>query len=315
MIGIFVAIFSFFAGATANLMDRFILTKRISDPLVYVFYVGIMNVGVFVLLPYSFFDISPMEGFVYLAVGFVSFVGILAYNYAFSLEEATKVAPVVIGFVPVFSLFYSIYFLNEALSRTDIFAFILLLAGSVLLVFDKKSFSQNSRRAFFLAVFTAFFLAIYAASFKYALSIRGDGHFLGVFFWTRLATLVSVLPLLFFKSVRESILGQRHKKVHTPGDSKIRTILIVIGTKSIGALSSVSVNYAFSLVSVAIVNSMAGLQFGFLFLMALFLSKKYPHILTEDTDKKTIFRKAISLAIMCVGIIILATQCSGCSGN
>jgi drug/metabolite transporter (DMT)-like permease len=315
MIGIFVAIFSFFAGASANLMDRFILTKRIADPLVYVFYVGIMNVGAFVLLPYSFFDISLSEGFVYLVVGFISFVAILSYNYAFSLEEATKVAPVVIGFVPAFSLFYSIYFLDQALSRAEIFAFILLLVGSVLLAFDKKTFSLNSQRAFFLAVFTAFFLAVYAASFKYALSIRGDGYFWGVFFWTRIATLVSVLPLLFFKRVRESIFGHADEKVVVPQKTKIRTILIVIGTKSIGALSSVSLNYAFSLVNVALINSMAGLQFGFLFIMALFLSKKYPDIITEASDKKTIFRKAVSLAIMCVGIIILATQCSSCYGN
>ena len=67
--------------------------------------------------------------------------------------------------------------------------------------------------------------------------------------------------------------------------------------------------FAISLAPVAflaIVNSMRGIQYIFLFIITLFISYFYPKILEEEISRKIFFQKIISIILIAVGLIILA---------
>ncbi|MCD4705917.1 hypothetical protein K8R61_02450, partial [bacterium] len=67
------------------------------------------------------------------------------------------------------------------------------------------------------------------------------------------------------------------------------------------------INYAFSINSVTLTHSLQGLQYTFLFLIILILSKKFPFILKEKITPFILTQKICAILLICGGLFFLIT--------
>lgn len=294
---ILIAIGAFFAGAGSNLADRFLLTKRVSNYLVYTFYVGLMSVFIIFLAPFSFFNLSLTELATYLFSGFIFLTALFFFFYSIGHEEATKVVPVWIGFTPCFALLLSYYFLNQPLTQNELMAFIFLVFGGVLMAYKKNS-PAGTWTVFLAVVLSSFLLALNDTILKYIFTVYSHRPFVGIFYWTRMGGLVTAMFLLFLPGIRKAVMFKETGR-------SMNTGLVFMSGKIAGSLSSILLVYAVSLGNIAIINSLKGLQYGFLFIGTLFLSKKYPNIIKEQFTKKDVLQKITAFSLITAGLVIL----------
>ena len=79
-------------------------------------------------------------------------------------------------------------------------------------------------------------------------------------------------------------------------------------SQSAGAIAGFLQNYAISLAPVeylAIMNSLRGIQYVFLFMITLFFSLLLPHVFKEKISQKIVIKKSISILLIVVGLAIL----------
>jgi uncharacterized membrane protein len=264
---------------------------------VYAFYIDIASIVAVVLAPFAFYDISVAELFLYFCVGAAFFGGLTLYYYVLSKEEVTRIAPVIAGFYPVFILLLNNYFLGQSLRSSEYIAFVLLVAGSMLAVWHKNGVARSGR-ILLMAVAVAGLYAVSDALFKSAFI---DGRsFVGALFWTKVLAVPLALLLLIFPRVRRDVFGVGAKKDHA-----VERGVLVVMNKVFGGLASITYRYALFYGNIAIISAMSGLQYIFLFLLAVFFSKKYPHLLEEPLTAGIVGQKLASFALIGVGIAVL----------
>lgn len=144
---ILIAIVAYFFHAATAIIDKFLLEKRISRPSTYAFWVGIFSIFALLLSPLGFF-IPPLREFL-LAVlsGFLSVFAFYTFFLILQKSEASRIAPVIGGFSPVFVLLLSHFFLGESLEWIEFAAFFILIAGGVLIslaIHPVRSSAKNS---------------------------------------------------------------------------------------------------------------------------------------------------------------------------
>jgi|GEM_PF-3085050 len=297
MIGILAAISANFIGSCNNLLDKFVLSKKIRNFLVYAFYIDIASIVAIVLAPFAFYDVSAAELFLYFCVGAAFFGGLTLYYYVLSKEEVTRIAPIIAGFYPVFILLFNNFFLGLSLRNSEYIAFALMVAGSMLAVWHKNGIARSGK----ILVLSVAVAGLYAASDALFKSAFIDGRsFVGTLFWTKVLSVPLALLLLIIPRVRHNVFGVGAKR-----DRAVERGVLVVMNKVFGGLASILYRYALFYGNIAIISAMGGLQYVFLFLLAIFFSKKYPHLLEEPLTAGVVAQKLASFALIGSGIAIL----------
>ena len=214
------------------------------------------------------------------------------------------------GATPVFTIILSRSVLNEVLSGRQWLALALLILGTVLIswfpsshdLWDKvKSWfsleSINQRLGLAAAISAAFILAVFFIGSKY-LYLTQD--FMSAFIWIRLGSALMVLSLLWPREYRQEI-GQAFKKLKT-GSGRF----IFFGTQLLAAGGFTLQNYALALGSVALVNALQGVQYGFLLILVTLLSVFYPQAFKENISRNIIIKKVLAVLIIATGLYLIA---------
>jgi hypothetical protein len=84
--------------------------------------------------------------------------------------------------------------------------------------------------------------------------------------------------------------------------------MFFLGSQVCGGAGNLLQSFAISLAPVAflaVVNSLKGIQFIFLFLLTLFLSYFYPKILKEEISRVVIFKKLLAIFLIAMGLAFL----------
>ncbi len=303
MLWLYITILAYFLNAISITIDKFLITKEIPKPAAYTFNIGMLNIFiVLVLLPWSFHWLTPRQIFWALSGGAL-FTAALYFMYqALKRYEASRLAPYIGSLNPLFIFVLASLFLGETLTHRQLIAFFLILIGGFLISWEFSSPQEKrslSRKDYFfifsLATLSAF---LFAASYTITKYVYDFTNFLNGFVWTRFGLILGALFLLIFPKHRQEIKEERHTTKPKAG------ALFLFG-QSMGGLSYLLVNYAFSLNSVTLVQGMQGLQYGFLFLITLVLSKKFPQIIKEKTSPKILAQKIIALIILGIGLYFL----------
>jgi drug/metabolite transporter (DMT)-like permease len=293
-----VVIVAYFLNSIAMVIDRRLLTKTIPDALVYTFYIGVLSIfflpfflalGIIVPTPLILF-------FSFLGGGFFILALFLMYQ-ALSREEVSKVIPFIGGLSPVFIFLLAVFFLGEILTYEEILAFFLILSGGFLVSLKiKRHSSLFPTKVLKLALFSAFFFAFSYVLTKY---IYNQIDFVSGFFWIRLGAVITVLALLIlpgsFGRIRKNF--NKNKKKTSP--------IFLVG-QLCGGLSMLFLSFALSLAPVTLVNSLQGLQYGFLFLLIYFLSKYRPKFFKEEFTLPIVAQKTLAIALIAAGLFILS---------
>ncbi len=298
MTWLLITILAYFFLAISVLGDKFLLGGGIPNPKIYSFYVGFLGIFVLVFIPFGFFLPNPGEIALALLAGVIFIAGLFLYYSAIKEFEASRIAPAVGGLVPIFSFIFVSFLLKgkAVLSTEEIFAFLLLILGSVLIISGKSV--NILGKSFFLSLFISFYFALYFVLAKFVYTSLG---FINGFIWIRIGGFLAAFFFLISKEVRSNIFSWRQM-------TGLKTTGIFVGNQIIGSMGAVLQNWAIALVKlsgVALVNALQGIMYVFLFIFTLILSKKFPQILKEEISRKVLFQKIIAILLIGGGLVLL----------
>ena len=289
--------------ALAFLMDKFLLSsKRIPSPFVYAFFIGGLGILALVLIPFGVVIPSSAEIIRALVAGATFIIALVFFFAGLKENEASRVVPLTGAFVPGFTFVLAYVFLAERLGQTDILAFVALVIGGVLITIEPASSAgrhhgRGRALGYAYAVIAAF---IFAVSFVITKQVYLEQEFISGFVWSRVGGFLMALSFLLIPSARHGILHQPRQK----GSAK--TAALFFTGQVAGALGFVFVNYAISLASVSLVNAMQGVQYAFLLLMVIMLSKKFPRVLSERLTGTVLVQKIAAIILISAGIGLIA---------
>ncbi|MCX6778625.1 MAG: DMT family transporter, partial [Candidatus Magasanikbacteria bacterium] len=251
-----ISIIGYFLNAIAAVVDKILISKRISNPAVYVFFISLLGLVGFVLAPWGFSWIGWWFFGVSLVTG-ASFVLALLYLFkALKIAESSRATPFIGGLSPIFVFLFSFFLLGERLNVKQIVAFLIIILGTVLISLG-KSHTKSVSRFYFLAVFSALMFGLSYTLTKY---LFNDLSFVNGFVWVRLTTFIAAMFLLVDVKNYQDIFHQNKETARQSGP------LFLFGQVA-GAVSFLLINYAISMASVTLVNALQGLQYAFLLIL------------------------------------------------
>lgn len=278
MLWLVIGVLAYFFLALASFYDKLFLKEK-EDPKAYVFYVGLLGGLVIFLAPFfefSLISIWPiLEGIVYI-------IALYFLYYVLNRSEASTIIPAQGAIQVIFILLLSVVFFE--IKEVNLLALGILILGSFLISFSKRL----KRKEILFCVFSAFLFAIDFVLVKQVFMVHS---FLEGLFLMRLTSFFVVLFFLLDKSFRKNIFKTKKQE-------KKFFFLAQIA----GGLGILLQSYAIRLVSpsnLAVLNAIKGIQYVFLFLLAVLFLK-------EDFSRRNLFFKIVSIVLIVVGIVLLA---------
>lgn len=291
-----IVILAYFLFALAYILDKFILSKISLEPIAYAFYVGILGIFVFVLAPFDFYLIPLKYALISFFTGALFTFGLFFLYKSFQKSEISRIVPVIGGAIPVFTLIFAYFFLFERLSQNQMIAFVLLVIGGIII---SKGKGKGEKTSFSALVFAFLAALLWSSSFVLSKFLYSNFSFINAFIWIRVGGVLGALFLLVFRKNRR-IIFRTNKKM------KFKEINLVVFNKLLGAIAFILLNYGIFLGSVSLANALQGIQYLFLLIMAIFLSRKFPWIIKEKIKARIIIQKLIAIIFIAIGLAILA---------
>ena len=250
-----------FLSAVSVLIDKHIVARAqfLGQPIVYAFYVSLLSGFVFVFLPFGVVEWPSLAVFSYSVAAAGTFIGALFFLYsALKIAHASDVAPVVGAVSAMTTVLFASILLDGDFTVALLTPIAFLVVGTALI-----SHFHFSRTAVWYVILGGIFFGVTALIMKF---IFLETSFFNGFFWSRAMNVALALLLLLVPSVKAAIY-------HGGAKSSQHAKLLVIGNKIIGGSASVLTAFAISLGSVSVVNSLAGLQFVFLFFLTYIIAQ------------------------------------------
>ncbi|MFA6594170.1 MAG: EamA family transporter [Candidatus Buchananbacteria bacterium] len=295
-----ISIISYFLNSVALLMDKFLLEKKIPNPAIYTLAICLLGVISLALLPFGWQQPGAGELFWALAAGMVFTPALYFMFLALKNGESSRVVPFLGGLQPIIILPLAWYFLGEVFSPAFYVALFLFCAGTILISYEQ---GQAKKIAYAYGIIAA---VLFAASLVMSKWVYYQmDTFITPFVLTRLGSALAALPLIFLPGV----IWLKTKKNPPAGRKKSKQpwLLLIIG-QSCGALASVGVNWAIAIShnATTIINAMQGLQYVFLFVAVLILTKFFPKILKENMRPAVLVQKALATGLIILGLVLVA---------
>jgi drug/metabolite transporter (DMT)-like permease len=295
-IWIIVAIIAYLLFALNGVADKFLLTKAVGNAGVYAFYVGISSLFVFALAPFGLSLVSWPVFLIALAAGIAFIIALYFFYTAIKLTSVSRVLPIEGGLVPLFTLIFAYIANLDTLTHMQFFAFGLLVIGSVLVDFKKTEEGWQAlewKDALLAALF-------FGLSFVLTKYVYLHTNFISGLIWTRLGLAVGAGLIFLLSSKTRSEIFSAASNTSTGNKVLFYTSHLA------GSLATVLQNYAISLGSVIIINALQGVQFVFLLLLTVVLSRYFPKVLKEDISKGILVQKALAIILISAGLGLLS---------
>jgi len=295
---ILTAILSYFFFAVVSLGDKYILSGK-PNPKIYVFYAGVLGALALALIPFVGFFVPDLSVVLLcLLVGAIYIFSLLGIFEGLEKYEASKIIPAIGGFSPFFVLILGYFFSGgkEIFSIFDFLAFLPLIAGSVLI--SLESGKRISFKGLGISAISAFLLALLFVLTKY---VYLDVPFWTGFIWIRIGAFLTALFFLFTKEVKLEIF---HRKFSFSGKTGAIFIMIQIAGAFASVLQNLAINWA-GMAYLPIVIALQGVQYVFLFVLAILISSRFPKIFGEKFSKKSVLQKIVAIFLICCGLVFL----------
>jgi len=283
---ILIAALAYLLTGVAFVIDKYLLALPIPKPFTYAFWVAMLSTPVVFLIP--FFDIY-IPNPTYFAVSFLSgtafFTGLI-FLYKSIRESDVSVASTQVGVnTSIFTYIFSFLILREVLPLHNTLALVLLISGMLLLGRAGKSIVWH-------AIAAGTLLAISFVLLKWTFN---NGDFVNGLFWTRIGFIGSALLAIIPKKTRHEV-GDLSRK------APIKSKVVFVINKIIAASAFVLLYYALLLGNVTVINALLGIQFLFVFLIALAIRKKFPTI-GENIERKVLITKSLGMVLVLAGFL------------
>lgn len=283
----------YFVAAVVDVFDKFLISKRKIEPIAYTFFTVLLGLLYLAAWPWTYAPLPFPVILVNLFSGLIFALALYVFFKAISQGEVSRVIPFVFGLVPAFDMLFVWLTGRNALSLPEFSALCLLVPGALLISYRKENFSAKHVG---IKVLAAFLFSLDYAVWQYG---NTTGNMLNHLMWDRLAAAGAVILLLAFPPFRAKIFKP------VPSGGRKQTTWLFLLKQAIGGLNFIFFSWLLVAGKIPLVNSLQGFRYLFLFLAALFLSKKYRHILDEDINRHTVKLKLAALALIFLGTAVL----------
>lgn len=291
---------AYFFNALSVLASKFLLQKSIPDPFIYIFYISLFSLVAVLALPFT--KIPNLEVFALASLSTILWTtGAYFMFKALKSGDISRVIPIIGTLIPVILLLFASE--TRAISVTQTWAIWILIVGMVFLTLPDWRLKAKWGEIVFEVLSAAFF----AASYILLRSAYLKFDFFSVLIWSRLillplGILIIAIPAFRRKIIPTSLLSPRTDS----GVGSTKTGLIFFGGQISGAVSELLILFSISLANPALVNSLQGTQYVFLFLFGFILSRKYPTIFQEKYTPLILASKSTGIAFLGLGLYLLA---------
>ncbi len=282
------------ANAGSNVLDKFVLTKWIKNPLNSIIVLGVIQllIALIIFSIYGFGNLSLFHIILALISGIFYILMTLFYFKAVQIEEISRVIPL-FSLTPLFVLIFASLFLEEFFTYLQYGGIILLVFGALLLSYRPKT-KIVFGKSFGLMLLAIISVAISNIIIKYLLNFY---DFWTIYAYTRIGFLFVVLPIMYYTfSDFKQVVKQHGYKV-------VGFILLSESLIVLGVFASIM---ALSLGSVTLVSSFSSIQNFILLSMTIMLSIFFPKFIKEEIDKSTIILKVTAIILLFIGVILIS---------
>lgn len=288
----FIVISAHLLNAGSVLVTKFLLVKAIPKAVVFTFWISVLGLIAVTLLPFGYVRPSASQLVLAFFAGATFDLALLAFFGALRWLETSRVVPVVGGVQPLLILLFSFLFLGERLTSLQMTGIAALVLGTALISIDTTDATPSEaikrHRGWLYATLATFFFAVTYTATK---AVFDTQPFISGFVWIRIGAFVFVLLFLLRPTWRRAIFSNDQK-------SRTQFGALFVAGQVMGAVGAILLQYAISLASVTIVTAMQGVQYVFLFALAVVLGRRFT-VLRERLNTGTIVRKIA--AIVCIG--------------
>jgi len=295
---ILLLVFAYFLIAIASLADKFLLTKAVPEPVVYTILISTFGLVAIILAPFGF-TVPSYQELLIVALAGSTFTFALFFLYTSLRDgEASRVLTFIGALTAFLTYVFSFLFLGERLSANQIFAFALLLVGGAIIILDKSRKKRIGRWIIF-GISSAFLFAVSYTAARYAYSSQG---FITGFVWLRIFAFLTAVLFLLNPGNRRQLVRSLHVK---SGIQKKSNQVILVGAQLLNGIGFLILNYLISLISAAIVLASQGLQYVFVLVFTVILSRKLPHVLNEKYSPAILLQKLFAIILIAGGLALL----------
>lgn len=306
MLWIPIAVSAYFFLALVAIIDKKLLTYRIPEPISYAFYVGLLNIVTLVLIPFGFKILDTTLILFAISAGIAFVVGIYFLYSTLRLSEASRALPLIGATTPLFILFFSTVITKTHLTNHELSAIGLFIAGGLLLSIKQNHSAplfQISRHDISIKIVVPGILAafFFACSLFLTEEVFNQTDFISGFVWMRIGNVLAAFFILLLPTARKIIF-------HTSRQLAPSSKKIFLANQFMGGTGNILLNIAVFLGPVAVINAMQGVQYFFLFLLALFFTAFYPRIIRESFNLRILASKLIGILLIAAGFVFLFVQ-------
>ncbi len=281
--------------AIAVLTNKFLLNKTIPDPLIYVFYISLVSFLAVLAIPFT--SIPTLQVFSLASLSTVLWTtGAYFMFKALKLGNVSRTIPVIGTLIPLILLGFAA--VTNSISITQAWAVLALIAGMILLTLDDMLQKNLQKREIVFEILSALLFAISYIVLRQAYL---SSNFFSVLVWSRLILIPFALTVLVIPTLRNKIITSRGLTMNFLSWEG----LVFLGGQISGAISEFLLLFSISLASPALVNSLQGTQYVFLFIFALILSRKYPAVFEEKYTLSGLFWKLLGITLIGAGLYLL----------
>lgn len=287
------------------LFDKYLVTsKRVTTPTLYVFYTGVLTIlGVLLYVPALFVPQLPLPRFsnitlldtrLFMTIMCASILQLTALWGLFSSlkkNDASDVVPVIGSISAIVALFIGYMFLDLVLPFHFTIGFALLVLGTAFI-----SHLRFTKKTLALVLLSGISFALYNILLK---EVIINTSFDTGFFWITIFVTIFSFVFLYSKKIRATFSTNRQEK-HIK-----KTGAILLLSKVFAGIAGVLLIKAVELGEVSLVQSLGGLQFVFLFVLAVIIGPLTPLDFGENIKRKDLYTKLIAITIIVLGFILL----------
>lgn len=286
---------AYFFNGVAVLVDKFLLTSKVTNPLIVIFYISFFSMFILLLIPFT----SSITVSVFVLASLSTIVWTLGATFlykALQIGLVTRVIPVIGTIIPITLLISAVY--TKSITNPEILAVIVLIFGLIFLtIFEWRG--KITPKEIFYEVLSAVLFAISYLILREAY-LRQD--FFTVLVWSRVILAPIGILIVLIPASRRIVFSKNENSFSLfskPG-------IIFLAGQSAGGISELLITFSVSLATPALVNSLQGSQYLFLFVASLFLGKKFPEIFKEQHTHLKTTLKVIGILCIAFGLYILA---------
>ena len=280
-----------------NVIDSYFISRRmpslqsflLSPSILYL----IFGLTILIIHPMSW-GIGTTPLIVAFTSGITRALGVFLMLRAMRSEEVSRIIPVTNTY-PIFVAILAVPLLDETLGLKEWLAIFITVAGAALIStrWDSQSHAAHLRKSFAALMTASLLMGVANTASKYALDY--------ISFWNMYSINAFCFCATFLLlSVRPGVL----KDLWNISRRNLTVTLIALneGMALVGIILSF---WAIEQGPVSLVSTILSTRPAFVFLFAVALTRIFPSILEERITKGTVITKAISIALVIIGVTII----------